>query len=223
MDHVGLILDLVVATLLVATIVYATVLNRKLTALRDNKREMEALVNRLVESTAHAERGLADLKVAAGEKGEDLERRVKEARSLADDLSFLVDKGGSLADRLERQIGQARKATTKPAAVPADGPVAAHRTKSESWPGATAVKSAPAERAADPGPVPAPARRPARSAHGAAAANATAPTGAHGPAAAHGRAAAPNAEDPVRTAASPTPADSDPRTNKLLKALRGVR
>jgi hypothetical protein len=126
MALVSVLLDLMVAILLAATIFYAVILNRKLGDLRNNKAEMEAMVNRLVQSTEQAEHGLADLKAAAGEKGEELGRTVEAARTLAEDLNFLVDKGGSLADRLERQLGQARKATAPagPAVLATDPPAA---------------------------------------------------------------------------------------------------
>jgi len=109
MSYLSLIIDLVVAGLLVATIVYASVLNRKLATLRSSKQEMESLAGRLVESTQHAERALADLKSAANETGDQLERRVGEARNLVDDLRFLVDKGSGLADRLASDIDKSRQ------------------------------------------------------------------------------------------------------------------
>lgn len=108
MTYISLIIDLVVAGLLVATIVYCSVLNRKLATLRSSKQEMESLAGRLVESTQHAERALADLKSAANDTGEQLERRVAEARNLVDDLRFLVDKGSGLADRLASDIDKGR-------------------------------------------------------------------------------------------------------------------
>lgn len=108
MSYFSLIIDLVVAGLLVATIVYASVLNRKLATLRSSKQEMESLAGRLVESTQHAERALSDLKTAANDTGDQLERRVAEARNLVDDLRFLVDKGSGLADRLASDIDKSR-------------------------------------------------------------------------------------------------------------------
>lgn len=110
MSHISIALDIVVAALLIATIVYASVLNSKLATLRNTKQEMEALVNSLVDSTDQAQRGLSELKAAAGESGQSLDQRVREARALADDLGFLVDRAGGLADRLETQIGKARAA-----------------------------------------------------------------------------------------------------------------
>lgn len=109
MSQLSIALDIVVAVLLVATIAYATVLNRKLAVLRNTKQEMETLINRLIENTEQAERGLAQLKAAAGDTGSALERKVEEAKGLSDDLGFMVDKANALADRLETQIGKARE------------------------------------------------------------------------------------------------------------------
>lgn len=149
MGQLSILLDLVVATLLIATIVYASVLNRKLAALRNNKQEMEAMVNRLVQTTEQAEHGLADLKAAAGEKGEELDKRVKDATALVDDLGFLVDKGNSLADRLERQIGQARGTVAAaasgkpvPAETKTEEPPAESRKSAERAPASGKAESA---------------------------------------------------------------------------------
>mgnify|MGYP006426423263 CR=1 FL=1 len=109
MSYFSLGLDIVVAGLLIATIVYASVLNKKLATLRSTKQEMENLAARLVESTQHAERALSELKSAAGENSGKLESRVNEARTLVDDLRYLVDKGTGLADRLTNEIAKGRE------------------------------------------------------------------------------------------------------------------
>lgn len=109
MSYFSLGLDIVVAGLLVATIAYAAVLNKKLATLRSTRQEMETLAARLVESTQQAERALGELRQAAGQDGGRLERQVTEARNLAEDLRYLVDKGTSLADRLTTEIGKSRE------------------------------------------------------------------------------------------------------------------
>ena len=100
--------DVLVAVLLVATIVYAVVLNRKLSALRNAKVEMEALVARFAESTAQAENGIQTLKAHANESGVSLDNKANKAHGLADDLAFLIERGSELADRLEGAISSAR-------------------------------------------------------------------------------------------------------------------
>lgn len=108
----ALMLDLLVAGLLVATIVYAWVLNRKLSALRSAKPEMEQLIARFVQATARAENGLAEIRQTAEQTGEGLRQATEEGQSIADDLVFLVERAGKLADRLA--VPQARRAATEP-------------------------------------------------------------------------------------------------------------
>ncbi len=68
----SLVFDVVLAVLLAATIVYAVMLNRKLTALRSAKLEMEALFARLVTSTQKAESGIESLKGQVRDSGAHL-------------------------------------------------------------------------------------------------------------------------------------------------------
>ena len=147
MSYLSLVIDLVVAGLLIATIVYASVLNRKLATLRSSKQEMETLASRLVESTQHAERALADLKSAANDTGEQLERRVAEARNLIDDLRFLVDKGSGLADRLAGDIEKSRNGERK--AERTKGQPAPAKSRRKAAAEAAPTKAAPAKASAE--------------------------------------------------------------------------
>ncbi len=104
----SLILDAIVAVLLITTIGYAVVLNRRLGALRDAKSEIEALVVRFAESTDQAGSGIGSLKDEARRSGEALQGKLDAARGLADDLTFLLERGSSLADRLDSAVGAAR-------------------------------------------------------------------------------------------------------------------
>lgn len=115
--------DVVVAILLVATIVYAMVLNRKLTALRNAKGEMEAMVARFSQATAQAENGIQTLKAHAAESGTSLDSTVNRAHGLADDLSFLIERGNSLADRLEGVLESGRGGSAGVKAGPKTRPV----------------------------------------------------------------------------------------------------
>lgn len=114
----ALAFDVVVAVLLAVTIVYAVILNRKLSALRDAKAEMERILIGFAEATGKAERGLATFRDAADGVGRELQRQIETGRALADDLTFLVQRGGALADRL----GDCRPAD-RPADRPGDRPL----------------------------------------------------------------------------------------------------
>lgn len=98
----ALLVDLVVAGLLLATIVFAVVLNRRLDALRGARAEFERLLRDFSAATERAERGIAELREAAGAAGETLGQRIETGTGLADDLMFLIERGTGLAERLEQ-------------------------------------------------------------------------------------------------------------------------
>lgn len=98
-------LDLLLAVLLIITIAYAVSLNSRLGLLRRDKEELENLAATFANATLRAEEGVGKLKNTA----EQLQQRVDKAQSLRDDLVFLIDRGGSAADRLESTVRTARK------------------------------------------------------------------------------------------------------------------
>ncbi len=98
---VSLILNGVVAALLVATIVYAIRLNSRLETLRKGKEEFGTFIADFNKSVASAEAALAQLREASGETGGELKHLVGKAQALRDDLSFLMERGAGIADRLE--------------------------------------------------------------------------------------------------------------------------
>ncbi|MGB0671704.1 MAG: DUF6468 domain-containing protein, partial [Rhodospirillales bacterium] len=100
----SLILDLFVAVLLVVTIGYAVVLNRKLSAIRRDRAELETVAANFAQATLRAEESIRKLKASA----DGLQGQVNKAESLREDLSFLVSRGGQAADRLEDTIRDAR-------------------------------------------------------------------------------------------------------------------
>jgi hypothetical protein len=102
---IALMLDLLLAVLLVITIGYAYSLNTRLGMLRRDKEDLEKLATTFANATLRAEEGVGKLKNTA----EQLQQRVDKAQSLRDDLVFLIDRGGSAADRLEDTVRTARK------------------------------------------------------------------------------------------------------------------
>ncbi|WP_193371065.1 DUF6468 domain-containing protein [Pelagibius marinus] len=107
----GLVFDAVICLLLVVAIGYAVALNRKLTLLRDAKRDMEKLFAEFASATNEAQGGLMALKEGSGTAGQALAKNVSDACRLADEMAFLVKKGNEIADRLEVQIAASRKAS----------------------------------------------------------------------------------------------------------------
>ncbi len=105
----GLVFDVVICVLLVTTIGYAMALNRKLTLLRDAKKDMEKLFAEFAAATGEAEGGLKALKEGSGVAAESLAKNVNDACRLADEMAFLVKKGHEIADRLEVAVAASRK------------------------------------------------------------------------------------------------------------------
>jgi hypothetical protein len=100
----NVVLDIVVAGLLLATIAYAMLLSRRLGALRNDKQQLEALVASLDASSQRAAAGIAELKDAAERIGQQLQQRIDQGKGLHGDLSYIIELGGGLADRLEGSI-----------------------------------------------------------------------------------------------------------------------
>lgn len=101
---VPMLLDWVVVVLLAATIGYAVVLNRRIGEMRKWKAEFDRLITTFNQATARAEAGIQSLKSVASQRGPDLQRSLDKARSLRDDLTYLVERGDNLADRLTDSI-----------------------------------------------------------------------------------------------------------------------
>jgi uncharacterized protein DUF6468 len=106
--------DLVVAILLVVTIVYAAMLNRRLAALRSDKMELQTLIPSLSTASHSAEAAVAALKSANEESGRQLEAKVTRAQGLRDDLSYMIERGSTLADRLEGALRAPRDLPAAP-------------------------------------------------------------------------------------------------------------
>jgi len=106
--ELALVLDVLIAILLVAVIVYAVRLNRSLSVLQKSKEELEALLAGFTESTEKAERAIQNVKDATNKNKETLTKLLGEADGLREDLSFMIERGNSVADRLDGSITENR-------------------------------------------------------------------------------------------------------------------
>jgi hypothetical protein len=104
----GFLGDAIVALLLCATIGYSVVLNRRLGTVRSDRDKFEALVRNLNTASQRAEVAVTNLRVVADDLTRRLEKKVEEARGLSDDLVYMIDRGGAVADRLASQIRTGR-------------------------------------------------------------------------------------------------------------------
>lgn len=109
LPELSLVLDVVIAVLLVAVIVYAVRLNRSLSVLQKSKDELEQMLSGFADSTDKAERAIQNVKDASNQNKEALGKLLGEAEHLRDDLSFMIERGNSLADRLDGGIAQQRR------------------------------------------------------------------------------------------------------------------
>ena len=118
-----LLVNGVVAVLLVATIGVATVLYVRLGRIRRIKGDMEALIQQLAVAGEAAENSLRGFREMAESTGRDVEDRVRTGQALREELSFLIDRASTIADRLastplaQNRIPAAPAATATPRAA----------------------------------------------------------------------------------------------------------
>ncbi len=86
-------------------------LNRRLGVLRGDRAKLDELVQGLSVAAERAEAGIAALKAAAEDVGRGLERKIEQGRGLRDDLTYMIERGGGIADRLEGTIRARRERT----------------------------------------------------------------------------------------------------------------
>lgn len=117
-----LLVNGVVAVLLLVTICVATVLYVRLGRIRKIRGEMEGLIQQLGLAGSSAETSLRGFREMAEGTGRELEAQVSSGRGLRDELTFLIDRAATIADRLAAvQVPQNR---TAPETAPASAGVA---------------------------------------------------------------------------------------------------
>lgn len=117
-------LDLVMIVLLAATIVYAIILNRKLAAFRRSREDMQNFLTAFNAANERAETSITALKDMAEQSGERLREDIEKASALNEDLTFMVDRGESIANRLEKaasDVNAGRRSSGAPAVKSDDG------------------------------------------------------------------------------------------------------
>jgi len=109
---IALLLDSLLIGLLAATLVYAVVLNRRLGALRKERKTFENTLSNFNSATQLAAENIHRLKAVADVSSKALQKQTHLAGVLCDDLAFLADRGETAADRLDhsiRAVGNAHK------------------------------------------------------------------------------------------------------------------
>jgi|GEM_PF-1064476 len=116
LPELSLVLDILIACLLVAVIVYALRLNKNLSVLQQSKSELEKMLAGFTESTEKAEQAIQKVKDASTQNRESLNKLLSEAETLREDLAYMIERGNSLADKLEGGIAQNRGGSEQGAA-----------------------------------------------------------------------------------------------------------
>lgn len=106
-DWIRLALDLVLIACVGAGLVQAARLMRHLSNLQQGREDMERFVREFNATVARAETGIKELRYAARESGDDLEKLVDKAAMARDELQFLVESADQIADRLSQSATQA--------------------------------------------------------------------------------------------------------------------
>ena len=117
--------DAVVAVLLITTIGYSVVLNRRLSAVRSDRDKFEDVIRNLGTASQRAEAAVANLRTSADDLGKRLDKKIDEARRLSDDLVYMLERGGTIADRMADLIRTGRAGLSpdpKPEARPEPKP-----------------------------------------------------------------------------------------------------
>ncbi len=107
----SIIVDVILAVLLIMAIGYGMSLNRKIVALRGDQGELEKLAASFFDATTRAEASVANLRGAAEESSRLLNEGVGEAGEICDDLKYLIERGESIADKLEIEVRNAERST----------------------------------------------------------------------------------------------------------------
>jgi hypothetical protein len=111
-------IELILIALLAATLFHALRLERALGVLKRDRAALQELVAGFNASTRQAEQGIERLRAAADGAGRQIARQVETATTLRDDLTYLVQRGEQLADRLDGLVRTARGAMPEFARVP---------------------------------------------------------------------------------------------------------
>ena len=98
----GLAVELALTGLLAVTLVYCIVLERRLAAVRKGQESIRKVIGQLDAAISKAGSSMQALKVTAAGAAEQLDARLKSARSVIDELSLLTASGDRIAQRFDR-------------------------------------------------------------------------------------------------------------------------
>jgi hypothetical protein len=125
------ILDILLVVLLTATLFHAVRLERALGVLKRDRVALQELVASFDASTRAAETGIERLHAATEGPGRQIQRLIESGKTLKEDLTFLVQRGEGLADRLDESIRTTHTARPMPETPAARSPYASQLESAE--------------------------------------------------------------------------------------------
>jgi uncharacterized protein YoxC len=102
MGFIELTIDILIVVLLAATIFYAVRLSFHLRNFRQNRKELDKLINNLNNEINKAHKAIEGLRTTSQEAGEDLQEKISRAQGLSEELQLMNEAGDNLAVRLEK-------------------------------------------------------------------------------------------------------------------------
>ena len=112
------LLEIVLIGLLIATLFHAVRLGRALAALKGDRGPLEALVQSFAAGTRDAQAGIEHLRQIADGAGRRIAQQIEVANALRDDLAYVTERAGRLADRLDLLVRDNRALESRPVEAP---------------------------------------------------------------------------------------------------------
>ena len=113
----ALIIEIVLAVLLSTAIGYGFILNRRIVELRKDQENLDKLAKSFSKATSRAEASIFQLKSTSDTTSQALDKTVKHAHNIREDLLYLIERGNKLADILESDIRR-EETRVSPADIP---------------------------------------------------------------------------------------------------------
>jgi len=113
-----LAVEIVVVVLLIGTFGMCLVLNRRLGNLRANQDEMRRLIGEFDKALNRARQGVAELKSASAAADGAHEERMKQAKTIREELGFMIETADRLADRLAGEAAGNRQSKAEQTPTP---------------------------------------------------------------------------------------------------------
>lgn len=102
------VLEVLLCLLLAVTLIYCVILERRLSNVQKSQKLLGKTVRDLNVAIGNAGNALSQLKNASGSALGDLDRKVKVARALADELSVMTASGERIAERFDQAVASHR-------------------------------------------------------------------------------------------------------------------